>query len=199
MSISTYQKLEKIVLPELENFKSDLTVSDKELLKKYDGKFLYSYRNSGTNLFVLDIKRFDYTKTVEQLQTHLLNCLHVLRGNNKNFLFFNGDSLEKIDWENLHTLFGMFAKDVYRRKEFIDALNIDSIALDLYILMRDFKTKWRSIAIKSDIDTRRRFRNRFDYMKIKIPKDFKFISGYREIDNCQELKNIKTQLMENLL
>ena len=198
MSANIYQQLKKVVLPGLENFKTDLTVSDKEFLKKYKGNFLYAYRNNGTNIFTLDVSNFDYTKTIEQLQDRLANCLYSLKGNNKNFLFFDGETLRKIDWEKLHTIFGSFAKEVYGRKEYFDSLQIDLIALDLYCLMRDFKTRWRSIAINSDVACRRRFRNHFNYEKIKIPKDFKKISGYNKMENSEEFKNIKQQLMENL-
>ena len=199
MSANIYQQLKKVVLPGLENFKTDLTVSDKEFLKKYKGNFLYAYRNNGTNIFTLDVSNFDYTKTIEQLQDRLANCLYSLKGNNKNFLYFDGETLQKIDWEKLHTIFGSFAKEVYGRKEYFDSLQIDLIALDLYCLMRDFKTRWRSIAINSDVACRRRFRNHFNYEKIKIPKDFKKISGYNKMENSEEFKNIKKQLMENLL
>ena len=199
MSANIYQQLKKVVLPGLENFKTDLTVSDKEFLKKYKGNFLYAYRNNGTNIFTLDVSNFDYTKTIEQLQDRLANCLYSLKGNNKNFLYFDGETLQKIDWEKLHTIFGSFAKEVYGRKEYFDSLQIDLIALDLYCLMRDFKTRWRSIAINSDVACRRRFRNHFNYEKIKIPKDFKKISGYNKMENSEEFRNIKQQLMENLL
>ena len=199
MSANIYQQLKKVVLPGLENFKTDLTVSDKEFLKKYKGNFLYAYRNNGTNIFTLDVSNFDYTKTIEQLQDRLANCLYSLKGNNKNFLYFDGETLQKIDWEKLHTIFGSFAKEVYGRKEYFDSLQIDLIALDLYCLMRDFKSKWRTLAIDSDVACRRRFRNHFNYEKIKIPKDFKIISGYKNMENSEEIKNIKKQLMENLL
>ena len=198
MSSNIYQQLKKVVLPGLENFKTDLTVSDKEFLKKYKGNFLYAYRNNGTNIFTLDVNNFDYTKTIEQLQDRLANCLYSLKGNNKNFLYFDGETLQKIDWEKLHTIFGSFAKEVYGRKEYFDSLQIDLITLDLYCLMRDFKTRWRSIAINSDVACRRRFRNHFNYEKIKIPKDFKKISGYNKMENSEEIKKIKQQLMENL-
>lgn len=199
MSANIYQQLKKVVLPGLENFKTDLTVSDKEFLKKYKGNFLYAYRNNGTNLFALDVNNFDYTKTIEQLQDRLANCLYSLKGNNKNFLYFDGETLQKIDWEKLHTIFGSFAKEVYGRKEYFDSLQIDLIALDLYCLMRDYKTRWRTLAIDSDVACRRRFRNHFNYEKIKIPKDFKKISGYNKMENSEEFRNIKQQLMENLL
>ena len=198
MSANIYRPRKKVVLPGLENVKRDLTVSDKEFLKKYKGNFLYAYRNNGTNIFTLDVNNFDYTKTIEQLQDRLANCLYSLKGNNKNFLYFDGETLQKIDWEKLHTIFGSFAKEVYGRKEYFDSLQIDLITLDLYCLMRDFKTRWRSIAINSDVACRRRFRNHFNYEKIKIPKDFKKISGYNKMENSEEIKKIKQQLMENL-
>ena len=197
MSANIFQALKKIVLPELKNFKTDLTVSDKNFLKKYKGKFLYAYRENGTNIFTLDVNTFDYTKTIEQLQDRLANCLYSLKGNNKNFLFFDGETLQKVDWEKLHTIFGSFAKEVYRRKEYLDSLDINGIAMDLYCLMRDNK-KWKSTAINSDYPAFRRFRNHFDYEKIKIPQDFKKISGYNKIENSEEFKNIKQQLMENV-
>lgn len=199
MSANVYLQLESVVLPVLENFKTDFTVSDKEFLKKYKGKFLYAYRNSGTNIFALDVNNFDYTKTKEQLQDRLANCLYALKGNNKNFLYSDGTTIQVIDWEKLHIIFGSFAKDVYMRKDFIDSLQIDLLALDLYCLMRDFKTRWRSIAINSDVACHRRFRNHFNYEKIKIPKDFKTISGYKNMENSEEIKNIKNQLLENVL
>ena len=93
MSANIYQALKKIVLKELKNFKTDLTVSDREFLKKYNGKFLYAYRENGTNIFTLDVNTFDYTKTIEQLQDRLANCLYSLKGNNKNFIYFDGETL----------------------------------------------------------------------------------------------------------
>ena len=198
MSANIYQQLKTFVLPVLKNYKTDLTVSDKDFLKKYRGKFLYAYRENGTNIFTLDVNNFDYTKTIEQLQDKLSNCLYSLKGNNKNFLYFDGETIQQIDWEKLHTIFGSFAKEVYRRKEYFDSLQIDLIALDLYCLMRDFKSKWRTLAIDSDVACRRRFRNHFNYEKIKIPKDFRNISSYINLQNCEEIKNIKQQLMENI-
>lgn len=168
--LNTYNKLEKIVLPELKNFYQDLTVCDKNILKKYKGKFLYGYRNSGTNLFLLDAATFDYKKSMEQLQTHLSNHLHLLKGNNKNFLFFNGEDFEKINWEELHVLFGMFAKTVYQRKNKIDSLNIEAIAFDLWNLM-SYDRKWKEKILESSSDSLRRLRNHFDYHKLKKTND----------------------------
>ncbi len=59
MSINIYKQLEKIVLPSLINFKEDLTKYDKETISNNKGtKFLYAFRPNGTNILMLDKKRF---------------------------------------------------------------------------------------------------------------------------------------------
>jgi hypothetical protein len=198
MSLKTYKELGKIVLPHLLGFKDDLTIYDKELLKNYKGKFLYGYRDSGTNIFCLDMDNFDYSLSTRETHDFLNRKIDFV-GMNKHYLFFNGESFEEICSDKLKTIFKAFYDDVFKRKEYLDSLQIDRIALDLYCLMRDFKTRWRNIAINSDVPSHRRFRNHFNYEKIKIPKDFKKISGYRDIENSEEFKNIKQQLMENAL
>lgn len=197
MSVITYKQLEQIVLPKLLGFKDDLTIYDKELLKKYKGKFLYGYRDSGTNIFCLDINNFDYSLSIRETHDFLHRKLEFVCMN-KHYLFFNGENFENICLEKVKTVFQTFYDEVFKRKEYLDSLEIDLIATDLYCLMRDYKTRWRSIAINSDIPCRRRFRNHFNYEKIKIPKDFKKISGYYNIENSEEFKNIKQQLMENI-
>ena len=199
MSANIYQQLKKVVLPELENFKTDLTVSDKEFLKKYKGNFLYAYRNNGTNIFTLDVSNFDYTKTIEQLQDRLANCLYSLKGNNKNFLYFDGETLQKIDWEKLHTIFGSFAKEVYGRKEYFDSLQIDLITLDLYCLMRDFKKSWKQFIVNHGSNSQRKtIADNFNLAKIKTPQPFNYISNYADMRDCKEIKEIKKMLLDNL-
>ena len=63
MSQNIYTQLKNIVLPNLKNFKDDLIVTDKAMLKNYTGAFLYAYRENGTNIFLLDVNDFDYSKT----------------------------------------------------------------------------------------------------------------------------------------
>ena len=71
MAINTYNKLKNIVLPELETFKEDLTVTDKKILNKYHGAFLYGYRNCGTNIFTLDIDSIDYSFDIDAIKQNL--------------------------------------------------------------------------------------------------------------------------------
>lgn len=54
-----FTDLKKLVLPQLINFKEDLTVHDKTMLSKYSFKnekygFLYGWRESGTDMFIVD-------------------------------------------------------------------------------------------------------------------------------------------------
>ena len=199
MSINIYKQLEKTVLPSLINFKEDLTKFDKELISSNKNtRFLYAYRANGTNILLLDKKRF-INSSKEGVEKALRDSFDILKGHNKTYLYFNGETLVQIDFETLCSIYGSFAKEVRVYNEHIASLNLDLLAIDLYCLMRDFKTRWRSIAINSDVACRRRFRNHFNYEKIKIPKDFKKISGYNKMENSEEFKNIKKQLMENLL
>ncbi|MCT7647522.1 hypothetical protein [Aliarcobacter butzleri] len=199
MSAAIYKQLEKLVLPNLINFKEDLTRFDKEVITRNKGvKFLYAYRDTGTNIVMLDKRRFIKTSK-EDLEKSLQNGFDILKGHNKAYLYFNGETINQIDFENLCSIYGMFAKEVRAHNELIANLNLDLIALDLYCLMRDFKTSWRSKAVNSDVDSRRRFRNHFDINKIKIPAEFKYISNYADLKDSEEIKDIKEQLIANLI
>ena len=58
-----YDQLEKIVLPYLKSYETDLTKHDKENLAGYKGRFFYEYRPSGTCLFRVD-KYIDALKEI---------------------------------------------------------------------------------------------------------------------------------------
>lgn len=173
--LTTYKKIEEIVLPQLTNFEQDLTVSDKVLLKKYDGPFLYGFRNAGTNLYKLDLALFNYSYSIEEIKKSLNNCWYVLTYSNKNFLYFDGSELQKINLDELQKIFENHIKQVEAQKEKVEKINVFEIALDLWQVMKDFKTKWRKLTIESDIPCRRRFRNHFDFQKIKWSNDIKDI------------------------
>lgn len=49
-----YDQLEKIVLPYLKSYETDLTTHDKANLEGYKGRFFYEYRPSGTCMFRVD-------------------------------------------------------------------------------------------------------------------------------------------------
>lgn len=199
MSAAIYKQLEKLVLPNLINFKEDLTRFDKEVITRNKGvRFLYAYRETGTNILLLD-KKLYLKDSKDNVEKTLKNNFDILKGLNKAYLYFNGETINQIDFENLCSIYELFAKEVRAYNEHIANLNLDLIALDLYCLMRDFKTSWRSKAVNSDVASRRRFRNHFDINKIKIPAEFKHISKYADLKDSEEIKDIKEQLIANLI
>lgn len=181
--ISTYKTIEKFVLPVLKNFEDDLKVCDKALLKKYHGDFLYGYRANGTNIYKLDIDSFDYSYDFSSLERNISNSLYVLTYPNKHFLYFDGSELKEVTKDDVEDIINEFKEKVRKRKEYIEKINIPEIAFDLFHLMRDFKNKWKRIAIDSNIACRRRFRNHFNFDKVKA---------------SSELKDIEDQLYKNL-
>ena len=195
MAINTYKKIETIVLPKLNVFKEDLTVTDKKILKTYHGAFLYGYRTSGTNILTLDINSIDYSFDEDAIRKYLSNSLYALTYPNQNFLYFDGENLKEINVDEVEKLFKEFEEKVMKRKEYIQNINIPDIAFDHYNLMKDFR-KWKSIAINSDIPYGRRFRNYFDFEKVKKPKDFTISNGYNAVN--ETLKSIEKQLYKNL-
>ena len=112
MSINIYKQLEKIVLPSLINFKEDLTKFDKELISSNKNtRFLYAYRANGTNILLLDKKRF-INSSKEGVEKALRDSFDILKGHNKTYLYFNGETLVQIDFETLCSIYGSFAKEV---------------------------------------------------------------------------------------
>lgn len=147
---------------------------------------------------MLDKRKF-IKSSKEELEESLQSGFDILKGYNKVYLYFNGETISEINYETLCSIYGLFAKKVRSHNKLIASLNLDLIALELYCLMRDFKTSWKSKAINSNEPSLRRFRNYFNFNKIKIPHDFKYISNYSYIRNSEEIKNIKSQLLENLI
>lgn len=171
--MNNFTQLKKIVLPNLTGFQDDLLVYDKKALKNYNGKFLYAYRNNGTNLLLLDnIKDFDYTKSIDELQNILNKIFTYFKGDNKNFLCCDGKTIVSIDWEKLHTILKGFANNVYNRKKYIDSLNINSIAFDLVHLIATKKLWKKMISEDETSATLRGLRAGFDWNRIKKSNNF---------------------------
>lgn len=165
--MTTYKKLELIVLPQLKNFQDDLKVFDKNTLSSYKGRFLYGIRENGTNLIKLDEKILvKYNPTKEKLSKQLENNLHTLKYANKKFYYFNGDSIVEVNWEQLHTYFSIFVKSAYRLLENIEKLNIDELACSLVLMMKETKN-WKAILKDSEYASYRRIRNNFNFFKFK--------------------------------
>lgn len=195
MSKKIYEEVEAIVLPKMENFHQDLTVFDKSIINSYDGAFLYAFRASGTNIFTLDESKYDYSKNWDQIHNTLSNSLHIIKGNNKSFIFCDGNIIQSIDWERLNIIFGDFVKKVHRRKEYIDTLCIDAIAFELYEVIVNYKSDWIQIVKDSCNETLKSFIRYFDYQKMQLPENFGQTKTYKLSDN-EDLKNIKSQLFD---
>ncbi|AXH16343.1 hypothetical protein CP985_11850 [Malaciobacter mytili LMG 24559] len=165
--MSTYKKLEKIILPQLQNFQEDLTVIDKKTLSTYKGKFLYGVRPNGTNLLMLDSKRIDYKDLpLSKLENLLSSNLCILKYANKKFYYYDGETISEIDFEQLHTIYGMYCKEVYSIHKNLERLNIKKLSYVLWELMSNNR-KWKS-EIKSSMNQElRKIRNNFNFFSIK--------------------------------
>ena len=141
--MTTYKKLEVIVLPQLKNYQDDLKVYDKKTLSSYKGRFLYGIRENGTNLIKLDEKILvKYNPTKEKLSKQLENNLHTLKYANKKFYFFNGQTIIEIN------------------------SNIDELACSLVLMMKETRN-WKVILKDSEFPAYRRIRNNFNFFAFK--------------------------------
>lgn len=104
--IETYNKLEKIVLPYLKEFRSDLMERDRERLRTINAPFLYGFSEYGTHLvFMYDSyfenwfphMVFDSVKiTEEKAKETLLNHITQLIVDSQRFLHFDGSEIKHI-------------------------------------------------------------------------------------------------------
>lgn len=195
-----YKQLEKIVLPSLVNFKEDLTKYDKETISNNKGtKFLYAFRPNGTNILMLDPRRF-IRPSGKSVEKSLKDSFEILKGYNKTYLYFNGESLEQINHETLCGIYGMFAKEVRAFNEHIAALNIDMLAIDIYCTMTKYQKSWKTVLCESvGSSSMTIIQKNFNVKKLKKPDDFSCSTVYADIKHSKELKDIKQQLLDNLI
>lgn len=195
-----YKQLEKIVLPSLINFKEDLTKFDKEIICNNKGtRFLYAFRENGTNILMLDPRRF-VRPSSESVEKSLRDSFETLKGYNKTYLYFNGDSLEQVSHETLCSVYGVFAKEVRAFNERIAALNIDMLAIDIYCTMTKYQKSWKTVLCESVGNSSMTIiQKNFNVKKLKKPDDFSCYTVYADIKHSRELKDIKQQLLDNLI
>ena len=113
MTNPIFEQLKTIVLPSLEHYKEDLTKHDFNILQGYKGKFLYSWRNTGTNFLKLENDFKSYFND-ELLITHKESELKEIykkeivwithEMNNKGFLYFDGAILKRVTREQAKQL-----------------------------------------------------------------------------------------------
>jgi len=108
-----FEQLKTIVLPSLEHYKEDLTKHDFNILQGYKGKFLYSWRNTGTNFLKLENDYKSYfnnellitrkeSELKEIYKKEIIWITHEM--NNKGFLFYDGAILKRVTKEQAKQL-----------------------------------------------------------------------------------------------
>ena len=113
MTNPIFEQLKTIVLPSLERYQEDLTKHDFNTLQNYKGKFLYSWRNTGTNFLKLenDFKNYFNDKVLstykesdlkEIYKKEIVWITHEM--NNKGFLFYDGAILKRITKEQAKSI-----------------------------------------------------------------------------------------------
>lgn len=102
-----YQQLEKIVLPYLEAYKTDLTNHDLKTITENEGvPFVYGYRKSGTDLVLLPTSIKEWFKAsfidqlpnskrqaIEKIKASLVDSALCIHYSNEKFLYFDGVKL----------------------------------------------------------------------------------------------------------
>jgi predicted SprT family Zn-dependent metalloprotease len=113
MTNPIFEQLKTIVLPSLERYQEDLTKHDFNTLQNYKGKFLYSWRSTGTNFLKLenDFKSYFNDKVLsthkeselkEIYKKEIVWITHEM--NNKGFLYFDGAILKRVTREQAKQL-----------------------------------------------------------------------------------------------
>ena len=113
MTNPIFEQLKTIVLPSLEHYKEDLTKHDFNILQGYKDKFLYSWRNTGTNFLKLenDFKNYFNNELLitrkeselkEIYKKEIVWITHEM--NNKGFLFYDGATLKRVTREQAKSI-----------------------------------------------------------------------------------------------
>lgn len=144
MSLNTYNELSKIVLPKLKQDKENLTELDKKILTSYNGEFMYAFNEHNTKIYLLDINDFDYSKSLMQIEMQLSQTLHYLKVNNTSFVYCDGTDVKEISFDKLCEIFNSFALRVFRKKRYLDDIDLDNITVQLQNLMSN-NTNWKAI------------------------------------------------------
>lgn len=114
--LTTYEQLQRKVLPYLEHYQTDLTHHDHDILEKYDGPFIYGYRRTGTDLVKLyaDIKEIswqknDHCSTLDDLEKILAEEVKWItydpRNRNNKYLYFDGKEMCEKTVEQIESIY----------------------------------------------------------------------------------------------
>jgi hypothetical protein len=88
-NINYFDKLYPLVMPSLIAYKDDFLVSDKKLLADYTGEFILGYRDTGTNLLLLNTEYLESVSRPLMFGTEQPGSVDQLIANVDAFLFSN--------------------------------------------------------------------------------------------------------------
>ena len=110
--IETYHQLVKMVEPVLQHYKDDLYKHDQRILEQYDGKFVYGFRRSGTDLLRMlpsldDYKWKNRVCTPEEAHEILKKDFIWIdyQERNTDFAYFDGTTLKKLPVEMVRKIY----------------------------------------------------------------------------------------------
>lgn len=185
---AAYPILKKEVLPYLENFKEDITVHDKNMLKGYQGDFISLFRKTGTHLFkcdsLKDAARWTYKNPLESIKLTHEGCLAMIRFNEK-FLYVKSDGTYSYinEVEVIEMMEAKHKKAIKFYNDTFVKMNFEGMANIIEFCMMQYGKRWKSNLIKNwDSDNcspeERRLRNHFGE---KFLKTIKFETKKEEI------------------
>ena len=174
-----YSTLLKEVEPRLNGFKSDITTHDKTMLSGYSGEFVVGYRESGTNLYRLnmldDACRFVDYEIKKNIAINL-ECSLAFLSNNKNFLLVDTEGKSKaINQDEACALLMQRSDEVLSLADFLEKINLRQIAFELMTFIKYNKRVWKK-RLREDFESGRstpalqRLRNHFEHNVLFAPK-----------------------------
>jgi len=168
-----YKKVERIVRPRMETYRTDLKY-DKEELEHYAGEFLHASRSTGTNMVLLDARAF-YVEPLDNAQALFKRQLEDKRvfmfNRNTHFLHGKNGIVKEVSKENAMSIFDDFAKNgLENKRKLFEGIKPTMLALDLKFYMQDKGRTWKSALRESWFNgsgslpaSLQRLRNYFDH------------------------------------
>lgn len=143
-----YQTLVENVLPHLTHYTQDITEYDQKALIGYKGDFISMYRQSGTNLFLLDsmsdAAAWDGNKVKESIEnTQMTALLYVEMNNEYLFVSANGES-KKLTKEECVDLLEKRQEKALNFFEDFKKINFPMLALEVTQFMAQYGKRWKS-------------------------------------------------------
>ena len=94
------KKMNNIVIKNVKYFRNDFYLHDICLMKEYPGRFIWMTRETGTDLIPIDF-----------LDKYMISWFHAVKKANKNFYYYNGKTLKKINIEEADKIINEYQKN----------------------------------------------------------------------------------------